>query len=57
MGKKETEGKKEEKIFKDEPYRKKCPNCMKYSENETTRFCKSCGTELFFEARFGKKNR
>jgi len=33
---------------------KKCPSCLKY-DNETVRFCKHCGTELFFENRFPEK--
>ena len=31
---------------------RKCPKCLKYGETDTTRFCGSCGTELFFEERF-----
>ena len=31
---------------------RKCPKCGKYGETDTTRFCPSCGTELFFEHRF-----
>jgi len=30
---------------------KKCPKCMK-SDLDTVRFCKSCGTEIFFLERF-----
>jgi len=31
---------------------KKCPHCLKREEIDATRFCKNCGTELFFEHRF-----
>jgi hypothetical protein len=31
---------------------KKCPRCKAYGENETTRFCKNCGAELFDEIRY-----
>lgn len=31
---------------------KKCPVCLKYDDSEKRRFCKHCGTELFFEERF-----
>jgi len=34
---------------------KKCPNCAKKYESDTARFCGDCGTELFFEERFGEK--
>jgi len=34
---------------------KKCPRCLKY-EDESIRFCKHCGTELFFENRFPKRS-
>ena len=30
---------------------KKCPRCMRHDSNDT-RFCKHCGTELFFLERF-----
>ena len=30
---------------------KKCPRCLKLDDDEV-RFCKACGTELFFEYRF-----
>jgi|GEM_PF-739339 len=33
---------------------KKCPRCLKY-DNDSTRFCKHCGTELFFPERFETK--
>jgi hypothetical protein len=36
---------------------RKCPKCLKYGETDTTRFCSSCGTELFFEERFEKNNK
>ena len=35
---------------------RKCPTCNQYGETDTTRFCSSCGTELFFPERFGEKN-
>ena len=35
---------------------KKCPSCLEYEENDATRFCKHCGTELFFEERFEEMN-
>ena len=35
---------------------KKCPRCMKTEENDLTRFCKHCGTELFFLDRFPKND-
>ena len=31
---------------------KKCPKCLKYDADDV-RFCKHCGTELFFPKRFG----
>ena len=34
---------------------KKCPRCMKTEEDDLTRFCKHCGTELFFLNRFPAK--
>ena len=35
---------------------KKCPRCMIAEENDLTRFCKHCGTELFFIDRFLNKD-
>lgn len=35
---------------------RKCPKCLKYGETDTTRFCSSYGTELFFEERFEKND-
>ena len=35
---------------------KKCPKCLKY-DDESVRFCKSCGTEIFFEERFEVKSK
>jgi len=35
---------------------KKCPRCMKTEENDLTRFCKHCGTELLFLDRFPMKD-
>ena len=34
---------------------KKCPRCMKTEKDDLTRFCKHCGTELFFLNRFPAK--
>ena len=31
---------------------KKCPSCLAHEENNSTRFCKGCGTELFYPERF-----
>jgi hypothetical protein len=35
---------------------KKCPACMR-EDPDAPRFCKNCGTEMFFPERFGEKNR
>ena len=35
---------------------KKCPKCNKLCESGETRFCNSCGSELFFIDRFEKEN-
>ena len=35
---------------------KKCPRCMKSEEDDLTRFCKYCNTELFFLDRFPKND-
>ena len=35
---------------------KKCPRCMITEENDLTRFCKHCNTELFFLDRFPDKD-
>ena len=34
---------------------KRCPRCTVRGESDDTRFCPKCGTELFFEERFGKQ--
>jgi len=35
---------------------KKCPRCIKTEENDLTRFCKYCNTELFFLDRLPSKD-
>lgn len=35
---------------------KKCPACLK-RDSDSTRFCRHCGTELFFEHRFEAKSK
>jgi len=36
---------------------KKCPACFKTEDNEAVRFCRHCGTELFYPERFGEVNK
>jgi len=36
---------------------KKCPSCLKTEDNDSIRFCKHCGTELFYPERFGGVNK
>ena len=41
----------------DSDFMKKCPACFKNEDNDSVRFCKHCGTELFYPERFGEANK